>query len=334
MYNCAMEGFHLLKNNYCSIVEWRPNCCSDSIPPLQVQRQPLKWPLPLQWRRGRDVINHGCTIYKRRTVLLNGMVYLGGSNGADYIVQQYSPESGKWSLLPEAPVRGFAMTSLNGQLVLVGNHSRGDEDRIAVWESGRGEWAHPYPPMPTGRSMSAAVGYQNYLIVACGFIDLDSVEVLDSSSGRWYSAQPLPVGGYDMSSVVVGDRWYVSSFGCWKDRKRHIFWAHLPTLISSATSAAHANAASIWQELPTPPVDEPTLLALQGHLLLVGGRERVQKLHRYDPEARQWRECGQLPVGMAAPSCAVLLSGEVMVAGGLVKGIDYSYQMWLGKMEC
>ena len=271
------------------------------------------------------------TIFQRHTALLNGMVYVGGGDSVSGgIVLQYSPESGDWSKLPDAPVCGLAMTSLNGQLVLVGNHG-GYSDRITVWDSGRGEWAHPYPPMPIGRGLSAAVGYQNYLIVACGF---SHMEVLDSSSGRWYSAQSLPVGGNRMSSAVVGDHWYVSSFGCWKDGKRHIFCAHLPTLISSATSAAHANAASIWQELPTPPVDWPTLLALQGHLLLVGGGGCVQELHRYDPETRQWRECGQLPVGMYCPSCAVLPSGELMVAGGSVKDIGYSHQMWLGKIEC
>ena len=100
---------------------------------------------------------------------------------------------------------------------------------------------------------------------------MDVVEVLDSSSGRWYNAQSVPVGGHIMSSVVVGDCWYLSSFGGWND---DIFWVHLPTLISSATSA-HISTASIWHELPTPP---PTLLALQGHLLLVGGRRFKQEL--------------------------------------------------------
>ena len=295
--------------------------------------QSLHWPLPLQWRRGKNL---PIEIHCNNAIILNGIVCIGGGDwnvdDSEYIVQQYSPESGEWSKLPKLPVRGFAMTSLNGQLVLAGGS--GDSDRLTVWDSGRGEWAHPYPPMPTGRPLLAAVGYQNYLIVACGLMHRDTVEVLDSSNGRWYSAQPLPVGGHIISSVVVGDRWYVSSF-YWKDDQRHIFWAHLPTLISSATSAAHANAASIWQELPTPPVDDPTLLALQGHLLLVGGWGCVQKLHRYDPEARQWRECGQLPFGMAGPSCAVLPSGELMVAGGLVKvGLSYSKQMWLGKINC
>ena len=300
---------------------------------VYIQVQSLQWPLPLQWRRGKDLPKG---IFLNYTVLLNGMVYVGDVGGglatAKCQVLEYSPESGKWSRLPRAPVRGFAMTSLNGQLVLTG--SAGISDKITVWDSGHGEWAHPYPPMPTGRRKSAAVGYQNYLIVACGYKYMDIVEVLDSSSGRWYNAQPLPVGGHDMSSVVVGDRWYLSSF-YWEDRKRYIFWAHLPTLISSATSAAHANAASIWQELPTPPVCSPTLLALQGHLLLVGGWGYGQELHRYDPKAKQWRECGQLPVGMSGPSCAVLPSGELMVAGGLVKvGSGYSKQMWLGRIEC
>ena len=297
-----------------------------------LQMQSLKWPLPLKWRRGKDIPIAG-NMYGVNTVVIHGTVYCGsGSITCDYVVQ-YNPESGEWSMLPRPQgLQGFAMTSLNGQLVLVGNHFEGDDQRITVWDSGCREWVHPYPPMPTGRSMSAAVGYQNYLIVACGYVKRDTVEVLDSSSGRWYSAQPVPVGGQTMSSAVIGDHWYLSSTRGWKDGKEHIFWAHLPTLISSATSP-HTNTASVWHELP--PAVDPTLFALQGHLLLVGGEGGyVQELHRYDPETKQWRECGQLPVGMAAPCCAVLPSGELMVAGGITGDTrTYSKRTWIGSLE-
>ena len=179
---------------------------------------------------------------------------------------------------------------------------------------------------------SAAVGYQNYLIVACGSPYRSEVEVLDSSSGGWYSAQPVPVGGHGMSSVVVYDCWYLSSFGKWEDGKEHIFWAHLPTLTSSAISA-HTTTEHIWHELPTPPVAMPTLLALQGHLLLVGGKGYVQEIHRYDQETRQWRVCGQLPVGMVAQCCAVLPSGDLMVAGGVTEDTEKeSKRMWIAKI--
>ena len=296
-----------------------------------LQVQPLKWPLPLKWRRGKDTPFRTCDYH---VVILNGMVYVGGGETIASTVLQYSPRSGEWSKLPTSPVSGFAMASLNGQLVLVGNHCTGDKDRITVWDSTSGGWGHPYPAMPTGRSTSAAVGYQNSLIVACGFTDsaVDTVEVLDSSSGRWYSAQPVPMGGDEMSSTVVGDHWYLSSRN-WKDGQPHIFSAHLPTLISSATTAAQTNTISIWQELPTPPVGGPTLLALQSHLLLVGGGGYGKKLHRYDPQAKEWRECGHLPVGMAGPSCAVLPSGELMTAGGIVEGVGRSKQTWIGELD-
>ena len=251
------------------------------------------------------------------------MVYCGGNDASDVVIQ-YNPESSDWSRLPKSPVEGFAMTSLNGQLVLAGGLS---DARITVWDSGHCEWVHPYPPMPTGQFQSAAVGYKKYLIVACGFPHESEVEVLDSSSGRWYSAQPVPVGGHCMSSVVVGDCWYLSSYGEWKDRKEHIFWAHLPTLTSSAI--AHTTTEHVWHELPTPPVEQPTLLALQGHLLLVGGKGYVQEIHRYDQETRQWRVCGQLPVGMQFPCCTVLPSSGLMVAGGRTGDTkELSKRMW------
>ena len=257
------------------------------------------------------------------------MVYCGGTDATDVVIQ-YNPESGDWSELPRSPVEGFAMTSLNGQLVLAGGY--GNDARITVWDSSCSEWVHPYPPMPTGLPLPVAMGYQNYFIVACGLMHKSEVEVLDSSSGRWYSAQPVPVGGHRMSSVVVGDHWYLSTFVGWKDKKEHIFWTHFPTLTSSATSA-HTTTEHIWHELPTPPVERPTLLALQGHLLLVGGWGYVQEIHRYDQETRQWRVCGQLPVGMYTPCCAVLPSGDLMVAGGVTGDTKkYSKGMWIAKI--
>ena len=260
------------------------------------------------------------------------MVYCGGDDSSSNTIIQYNPESGDWSELPRPIVKAFAMTSLNGQLVLAGGSGYGGAAKIRLWDSGRSKWVHPHPPMLTGRSQSAAVGYQNYLIVACGYEYMSEVEVLDSSSGRWYSAQSVPVGGHRMSSVVVGDCWYLSSFEGWDDKKEHIFWTHLPTLTSSATSA-HTTTEHIWHELPTPPVARPTLLALQGHLLLAGGEEYVQDTHRYDHHTRQWRVCGQLPVGMQAPCCALLPSGDLMVVGGVTGDtMKLSKRLWTAKI--
>lgn len=108
--------------------------------------------------------------------------------------------------------------------------------------------------------------------------------------------------------------------------------AHLPTLISNAISCTATDL--VWQELPSPPVTGPTLLALQNHLLLVGGWGRRMEIYRYEPESEIWSACAQLPARMYAPSCAVLPSGDLFVAGEAMEGVGiYSKQVWIGSLD-
>ena len=74
----------------------------------------MQW-LSLDWTRGKDLpINE---LLSASTVVINGVVYCGGNNPYSRDVIQFTPAEGAWNKLPKPPVRGFAMTSLNGQLV-------------------------------------------------------------------------------------------------------------------------------------------------------------------------------------------------------------------------
>ena len=264
---------------------------------------------------------------------MKGELYIGGGDAEggnnEYMIMQYEPSKGEWSQLPKSTERCFAMASVKDQLLLAGGG--GDSTAIQLWDSEGHCWnTQHYPRMPTGRSLSAAVGYQHYLIVACGSNKV-TVEVLDCSTHQWYSAQSVPVGGHFMTAVIICDYVYISSY-VWSGGWPHVFSAHLPTLLSNATH--NSTTGQTWQELPSPPVHGPTLLVLQNHLLLVGGLGRRKKLYRYKSEERKWSKCGELPVGMYAPSCAVLPSGELLVVGGNVEGVGlYSQQVWVGSLE-
>lgn len=282
------------------------------------------WPISLQWKKGKDLPAE--KLLYASSVTMNGMVYCGGQNA----VLKYDPQSGDWSELPRPPVKKFSMAQLEGRLVLAGG---GNDGRIRELDGSRGEWVCRYPPLRFRRDQSVAVGYKKYLIVACGYPYREHVEILDSSSSKWFSAQPLPLGGRQISSTTLGDCWYLSSFGQWKDGKEHIFYANIPTLISSAISTKE-NSEFLWHELPKPPVAQPTLLTLQGNLLLVGGWGFEQEIHHYEVEIREWKQCGHLPTGMEASCCSVLPSGELMLAGGLTADTEApSKRMWIGKLE-
>ncbi len=151
-------------------------------------------------------------------VVLNGKVYVGGGEADRYedqfIIQVYTPERDGCSRLPKCPVMWFAMTAVNQQLVLVGGNSRDYCPRSAVlmWDSPSQQWTSPYPNMPTARQSAGAVGYQHFLVVAGGFgggSDLTTVEILNTSTKRWYTAAPLPVGCSDFTPALVGDTLYL-----------------------------------------------------------------------------------------------------------------------------
>ena len=293
------------------------------------------------------------------TVVIDDMVYCSSKN-EPAVVAGYSIATGIWSNLPTPPVVKFGMTSLNGQLVLAGGKSGYKESceqyyfytvdsRITVWDSDRKEWVHPYPPMPTARTNAFAVGYHKYLIVAGGDERIDEVEVFDSSTRQWQSAEPILQEGQIMSTAIVDDRWYLYL------NSGNITWVHLPTLVSCADTTR-----SIWQYL-SPPQNPPTqalvpwgqrsvvvaapqtpvpqvhctLLAFRGHLLLIEG----QKIHcyvksergcRYTTGGYKWSECNnQLPVQMGAPFLAVLPSGALLVG----EGRPSHCRMWIGHAE-
>ena len=246
-----------------------------------------------------------------------------------YMVMKYDTSTGEWSQLPKSTTYFFAMGSVNDNLLLAGGV--GSKTDIQLLDSEKHHWTTwCYSGMPTGRGCLAAVGYQNYLIAACGDCK-DTVEVLDCSTHWWYSAQPVPVGGILMTAVIISDYIYISSY-FWNDGQPHVFSAHLPTLVSNAMH--HITTVPTWKELPSPPVYGPTLLAMQNHLILVGRKGMGKELYRYEPETETWSVCGELPVKMWGPSCAILPSGELFVAGGKVEGDEYySQQVWVGSLE-
>ena len=66
----------------------------------------------------------------------------------------------------------------------------------------------------------------------------------------------------------------------------------------------------------------------------LGRKGMGKELYRYEPETETWSVCGELPVKMWGPSCAILPSGELFVAGGKVEGDEYySQQVWVGSLE-
>ena len=263
-------------------------------------------------------------------IVIEGKVYVGGgiTNRQEdrYIVQVYDIEGDEWSRLPRCPVRHYGMTVVNNQPVLAGGQgSRKAFNQIRVWD-GR-SWTTPYPPMPTARYVPAAVGYQQFLVVAGGVDswndDRTVVEILDTVTKQWHTATPLPVGCYQLTSAVVDDTLYLLGGYSYGSPNKRVFGISLPTLISHATikwKFLSRVPAPTWEMLPDAPLKGSTAVSLNNFLVAVGRQDDSEKcssaIHLYNSQTKEWLKVGDVPDTRCQFTCTALPSGELLVLGG------------------
>ena len=257
-----------------------------SLPSLQPQ---LTYPqAKLQWKRCADIpveISHA------QAVVMGEKVYVGGG-GTNMVVDrhhvfQYNISRDEWSRLPPHPLIHFATAQFAGNLITVGGE---DEQEGASYDiAGKvyhfkefREWEEFLTPMPTARSCLSVATTQSAIIASGGVVGVwegkeipcANVEVYSSESSQWYTADPLPVPYYRMTSTTIADTYYLlGGFGDYSIPTTTVLYASLASLIEKATSPTRQSASrtSVWKTLPDTPLRVSTAASLSGHLIAVGG---------------------------------------------------------------
>ena len=256
--------------------------------------------------------------------MLNEKVYVGAgtSHGGNDAVMVYNIPNNEWSSLPEYECYWFGMTSLDNKLVVVGGviSMLGSEQRtnqLGIWNEESNCWTHTLPPMPTARSGPTVVTYKNrWILVAGGFSTENTyhstVEILDTFTGYWYRASPLPDRQYKMSSSIIGNMWYLLG-GYLLGQSNQCFCVCIDDLIRDAVFQTLSSQS--WQGMPNTPVLKSTALALNGALLAIGG-EDCSYIYLYKPSCNRWVKVGDLASTRKGCACVVLPNGELFIAGG------------------
>ena len=288
---------------------------------------PQKWrpPLTLEWRKGKNMlIKMSITV---QSVVIGDFVYVGGGSADNdhnsCTVMKLDLRRDEWTKLPQYSAKWFAMTTFNNELVLVGGHTtwtRTKTNQISVFASGK--WINRYPPMNTARYTPTAVCYNNYIIVAGGYDDqgksTSSVELLDITSRRWHIAESLPNTRLSIKSTLIGNTLYLMGGYDHTSLTKVVHKVDLNELITKAVSKQAT--PTLWQVINDTPLNRSAPLNVGGSLLAVGGCDDCHNpsssIHLYQPDTRRWVKLGDLPTARYNCTCSVLLSGDVIVAGG------------------
>ncbi len=258
-------------------------------------------------------------------VQINDTVYVGGGGGTGkdaFIVMAYNTQSCKWHTLPPYRTRGFAMTTINNKLVVVGGMTRDDSDssELGEWKPDSNKWTHPFPPMSTPRWLPSVTSYKHWLVVAGGRhgVCLKTVEVLDVSNMQWSTGPSTPTPWCSMQSTTIGDAWYLMGGWCEKllQYSPDVYSVSLEALVSHSSS----DSSNIWNKLPSLNCIWSCPLNIGGSLLAVGGRNMksrklVSTIQCYVPETNTWVQAGQLQHAVRNCTC-IMTSDKVHVMGG------------------
>ena len=247
-------------------------------------------------------------------VAINRKVYMRGRSNRTETVLVYTPDQDSWDDLPPPPVNRVTMATLRGRLLVVGGLDKSTNEKmntILTFDESSRQWVQSLPRMPKALTVPAVVEYQNHLIVISGR-DSNTTKIADVNilniSNKWITAEPLPSTD-DYSTCLIGDTLYLVG-----ERTKKVFRAHVPSLISRASSG-------VWESVASVPFYESSPIAIGNTLLTVGGRDRAyggianSSIHLYDPTKDQWTQCGDLPEEMNSCNC-LELSGKLYVLGG------------------
>ena len=274
-------------------------------------------PINIKWEEGAPL---PVAISSLTTVLFNGAIYVGGGICDDKQgrsrIQIYHPNTNKWGDAINTPNTAcFAMTVLEDKLIIVGGISRVTTkvtNKLLVLEHGRWE---DYAQMPTARMYTSIVSHRSMMIVMGGmnatYDVLSTTELLDSTTGQWFTCDDLPQPLIFLQSVIVSDILYILGGGNDDNMEsKAVYTAPLDAL-----SSHHLK----WQQLVDTPLSGSAAVSLNNkYLLAVGGgsmRNTVCVLKR-ENSSTSWKSIGSLP-NIHYYTSAVSLANQIIVIGGV-----------------
>lgn len=268
-----------------------------------------------------------------QAVVVEGRIYVGGGDvewddDANYstTVMEYDTSSREWDALSPYETSGFAMTVVNGHVLLVGGYENdGPSKLLGMWQADHKEWVYPYPDMPTGRYDCSAIVYNQWLVVAGGVTNLLSVavDVLDIESLQWHAGPPLPQPWRGMKVAVTEDTCYfIGGTPILYGPVQLSCSVSMKTLISHITSDEPCNETdeSVWKDITSPPHYGSSPLSISGYLLAIGGLDSddqaVSTISLYQTATEEWMRIGDLLSPRYCCTCAKMTNREVVVIGG------------------
>ena len=298
----------------------------------------------------------GCGVVRPHLVILGNTVYVGGGNTSiletSRRVHKFVAGSNEWESLPITPYFTFALSTVAGQLTIIGGinilSSLTSAD-LLTFDGNINKWKKTLPAMPTKRCAASATTLHKKLVVTGGIgkdgsTYLDTVEVLDSDKLEWTCASslPKPTSFMSITSCEATNRIYLLGGLTKHGSVRSVFSCFLKDLVASASQVksekGEGEGESVWEVLTETPYHRMGCLAMKGRLVVASGLDQKDKttrsVHVFDPTLQKWDRIGAMPASRSSCSLASLGEGRLMVVGGYLNPSNWMTSLTTDVIEC
>ncbi len=289
------------------------------------------------WRRGEPTPARFTSGYGTATVHGNTAYF-----SCTHDIYLYTVLNNEWTKLAQCECQHFSMVVIDGKLTTIGGRKGCDMETNVLLSliPGRlfgNSWKEVFPPMPTKRAEPAAITTHTHLVVAGGnegfLSDRDTVEVLDTTTQQWFTADSLPLPASFPQMTLCGGHIYLSNHDT-------VFSCSVEELLKSCKPipTSSSDGVSMWTRLVRIPEQYASLVTVSDRVLAIGGSEDVHgdhptaSIHGFDRATNSWSVIGQLPTPLRRVLTVVLPTNEVIVVGGM-KGSIVCYDTYIAKTK-
>ena len=254
-------------------------------------------------------------------------------------VHIYDLQKEVWGRGPDCCYKCSCLVLVHRLLTTVGGLFDDGHTNSVLSLTGEGresKWSSLFPAMPTKRRNTVAVYDSCSLIVAGGYNGVNvlaTVEVLDTNTRQWSTANSLLHRCSEATLGICGDRLYMLGGLDQHGGRgtRSVLTCSVPELLQSCQTQSLAGklrtltlkTKQVWQQVADTPHKLSTCSVFCGRLVAVGGEDEANKdtttISVYNEKTDSWETMADMPTARRLALVAIT-SGKMIVVGGRVGG--------------
>ena len=265
---------------------------------------------PVKMTRGAAVVNES-------------VAYFMDCSG---VLWSYNETTNLWMELLKYPYEYGSLAVINEALTAIGGCSDVFEQRSytnKLLSLHNNNWAIRFPPMPTKRRSTTTIATMEHVVVAGGssspfFVDITTVEVMDTRSLTWSPVASLPHPYNAASATIHGDCVYLLGGFDNSGKTKSVLTCSLAQLLVSSLSSS-----SVWYKIADVPFYRSTCVSVKGELLAIGGCGEGGKpkatVYKYNGKTNAWDLIGSMPTARHNSMIVTMSSNVIVVLGGTIQ---------------